>query len=457
MTPRLYINRQYVTYLGVVAILVSFLFPAITFSKDMDALQGILKEQSRLSVADLKKAALQKALHFEKLADKKVAEHNLQGAIIDYGQALLMLPKRAVTKEQKIFLKRARAILIAEGRDSLSLTMVSNHLKSERGSYAQMILFAMLGQYHNSLELLNRKGRIGLSNQSKEKLLTDFGKIITGKDYSELEKTFLFLRTMAEAIGGVEHYYEYYAQMLKPDHDQLKKKFPVMFERYISTGTMLATEDAKLEPLVDDYIDRFPAQSFGYFTKAYVLLEQKQGQEAVANLHRATQISPYDVDNDIVSMLDDIAKLGFVEDVLVIAKRLGATSPNNERLFEFQFGAYVILEKYNEAIQVFSEVKQNDLELSFAVALLRLQIKDWTGAQQELITLWQRNESHRKLTALYLLAGQKAGRFHLGSESKQDVDKHFNDWLKDSNRDKIAEIQAKIVEEFQAEMFIPVD
>lgn len=424
-------------------VLFSLANPAYVFSWDKQA--SPVKQYKR-DYAKMRKELLGSALEYEKQGDAKAVKNDFPGAISDYAQAILLIPASAtdsVEKQQILLLKQVRANLLLHGRIGVERFFVDRLLSPDKDS--KIILHALLGEYDATLAAMDRRHELGLSKQSKEQLINTIKTAISNKKYSDIERAFLILRTITDTIGGFDYPATYYKEMFRPDHADLQKTFPKLFERYIAFSKTQETRLAQYESKGKELVNHFPDHALGYLLVAYSQWREKQWQALATSLDMATKKAPYFSD-DLDWMLNDLTEHGYAAEAKNIAHRINATSPDNSKILESLFVADLTLKDYPAALNIIlSNEKRFSEDSKSIIPVLYLQSKDWPNAQQRFLKLAE-DEKMQVVAYMFLLAGQQEGFFSLDSEMLQKLDQ-FRKGVLETDSDMMKNFE-NIVEKF---------
>ena len=396
-------------------VLFAVLSPAYVFSWDKQA--SSVKQKTR-NLSAIRQELIDSTLKYEKQGDSKAAKNDLTGAISDYSHAILPIPRSTAKfdsrrKQQILLLKLARANLLLNGRKSVERFLVSDLPHPDEDSY--IIIHALLGEYEETLRGMDRRHKLSLSKKTKEQLINKVKAAIADKNYSDIEKAFLLLRTIADEIGGFDYPSSYYEEMFRPDNKHLQKTFPQLFERYMAFSKIRETSHDNYEVLGIDFINRFPAHGLGYLLVAFSQWQQEKWQALTVSLDKATKNAPYFSD-DLDRLLKSLMEHGHAEEAKKIAQRILATSPDNSKILEILFFADITLKNYPAAIDTFVRNETRfSKETQSVIPFLYLQNKDWPRAQQRFLELIG-DKQIQGMCYVYLLAGQQEGFFSLNPE-----------------------------------------
>lgn len=203
------------------------------------------------------------------------------------------------------------------------------------------------------------------------------------------------LAAMGEIEKATTVYYEVFSKMKEVDE-----------EPYLLLSGMLIQNGKKEQAgsVLRDLLRKKPDSFIGTYYLAKLYFTLGDNLLAIKNYERALALNP-SADQVALELIQVLAVDRQIERAIERCQKLIAQSPGNAKAKSFLAELLLGNQKIEEALAVFEEAKKTDdspAELQFKVALIKLQRKDYAGAESELRFILMKNPSFHQ--ARYYLA-----------------------------------------------------
>jgi tetratricopeptide (TPR) repeat protein len=203
------------------------------------------------------------------------------------------------------------------------------------------------------------------------------------------------LGAMGDIDGAISVYHKIFAQMEEPEEEPylLLSGLLIQQGRQEEAGSVLRE---LLQKKSDSFVGTY------YLAKLYFTLGDNLS--AIKYYEKALEINP-SADQVALELIQVLAVDRQIQKAIERCQKLIRQSPGNGKAKSFLAELLLGDQKIEEALKAFEEAKQTDenpSELQFKVALIKLQRKDYDGAEAELNLLLHNNPTYHQ--ARYYLA-----------------------------------------------------